>query len=241
MNSLNDALKEEANNLLKFDAIDAAEKITGDDYCDSQDTASLGMILMTSASQRKRAVFDLLSDTHFNINYGDFQKIAILAGFKIVLQENIPNPEQKDVFQIWWNDKGILMKSESYYLGKSEDVESRINSATIYYNWKPNADLLNPHRFVSSGSFDEHNEGMVLSGYHDVREGMKIKIGGLEQNGTFLKQWIRSPSVWLINYMESRGCMKKSRNGFDYQVINARRISLLPQHIQEAIRGEKLY
>ena len=239
MGLLNDSLKEMVQEVMSIDPLLEAEKITGQDYKASQDTTMLGFAIMQKVNQEKQALLTMLHDTHMRITYREFQDIAIHAGFIPIYQEDIPDPEYKNIFQMWWNkDKSILMRSESYF-GKSEEDRGSVNSAEIYYSWKPN-DNNDRGNYTSSGHFVDPNnpqnrldikwEACIWQGNHDVREGLNLIIERLSNHGTFMKTWVEFPFIWLLNYMEPK------KEGYNHKEITDKKISTFPKEIQQAMR-----
>ena len=72
----------------------------------------------------------------------------------------------------------------------------------------------------------------IWCGNHDAREAIKHKINGLAENGVFLKKWKEQPFLWLLHHGDTKD------EKYDYNALNAKRISKLPLDIQEIIKGK---
>lgn len=81
---------------------------------------------------------------------------------------------------------------------------------------------------------EDNNLRSVWSGHHDCREAIKHNINSLANDGDFLPVWKDTPFLWLINHGESE-------KNVDYKEINKRKIALLPQDIQDIIKGDEKY
>lgn len=73
----------------------------------------------------------------------------------------------------------------------------------------------------------------IWSGDHDCREALKFNINRLAENGTFLKKWKEQPFLWLLHYGDT------NNKDYDYKAINDSRIKMLPEDVQQMIKGEK--
>jgi len=128
-----------------------------------------------------------------------------------------------ETFYIFWDAKrGILLCFDTYGVN--------VNSGNFYYNWIPKD--RQAVKYKSSGSFEEHNDGMVWVGSHDCRNDIDINIRNLEENGEFVVPWIHRPFLWLLHYKD-----KKIETSGDFKEVNKRRIAMLPEDVQTAIRG----
>lgn len=78
----------------------------------------------------------------------------------------------------------------------------------------------------------KNNTVYIWSGDHDCREALKFNIERLLENGIFLKKWKKQPFLWLLHYMDSK------TPGYNHEQITKDRIALLPEYIQEIIKGE---
>jgi hypothetical protein len=201
------------------------------------------METIKEAVAEKSRVLSLLGDSHMRMRYKEFQKMVEEIGFVRLYREDIPtnkNEPYKNIFEIYWNaEKGCLLRCESYWGWESDN--SSVNSSEVYYCWKPN-DPKNAMSYTSSGGFVDPEspkgivtrdipwEKLVYEGHKDAREGLRRHLDKLENNGTFLKKWVKMPFLWLCNYMETKD------DGYDYQSLAAAKIRQFPKEVQEAIQ-----
>jgi len=135
-------------------------------------------------------------------------------------------------------NEGILVKFDSYW------DRTTVNSADMYYNWKPN-DIKTSFRCVSSGGFvntnpkdfnDPPNNQLIWGGYHDVRDSFEYKLNELRENGAFI-----SPSVGMNLYPFLTTFGDKDDNGkVDYYSKTEERLKKMPYFVFELTSYEKI-
>ncbi len=165
-------------------------------------------------------------DTTYGTNFDDAIKIFEGQGFLNIYEESFLDEERgiADSLKIFWRN-GILLVCESF-------EGFILNNAIIHYNWLPNSSLSGLSRFMDEGKFVEVSKGRkVLSGSHDMREGFMRKLTLLEENGTFLSEWIAEPVLWLANYVEER-----ENIGGDLKEIVWDKISSLPEEVRKSLK-----
>lgn len=203
--------QEEARRLLKFDALTAAEDMTGISYKEDETTSTLGFLLHMDNTEKKAKALRDLDDTPFPCPLEDYERIVESEGFWKIYEESFINSDNEDdkpdFFRIWWNElDGILLAYDTYWGGKS------VNGGSFYYNWRPN-DMKGRVRFTSSGQFvhvsGERNYGApddeyVWAGSHDCREAFRMKVNDLRNNGTFVKPWLHNSIFYMIHYMDTK-------------------------------------
>jgi len=69
----------------------------------------------------------------------------------------------------------------------------------------------------------------IWVGNHDCREALKFNISELQKNGTFVKQWVDTPFLWLLHYMDTKS------EGYDHEKITTERLNKLPKGVREAM------
>lgn len=67
---------------------------------------------------------------------------------------------------------------------------------------------------------------LVWVGDHDCREGLKLNITNMIDNGKFLTKWKERPFLYLLHHMD---------NNANHDQITKDRIAMLPDHVREAI------
>lgn len=230
--------REKLDELLNFDSLKEAEKISGKSYKKDVDTGKLGLGLMWANSEIKNVLLDKLGDSKFSNDAESYLEIVQSIGFEIVLQESFQRDDIVDQFYILWNDEySILMKFDTFTWGDDgswakagkEVPPPSVSSSTIYYNWKPTDWEKSFHLTSSGGMRKDENDEKVWVGDNSGVEAIKHKVSGLVDNGTFLKKWIERPFLWLLNSADS------DVEGYDYDAINEERIAKLPKHVRDAI------
>jgi hypothetical protein len=204
-------------NLLSVDPLGVAETLTGKSYKDDAGTMSLGFFLAGQHNASKLEALAAAGDTRHGITYDEFERLVLEHGFESILKENF----KSEVYQIFWHPEGLLLASESFH-------RTTLNTAKVYYNWKP-YDREIGYRVISSGHYTEN---LVWSGDHDAREGLFFNLDRLRENGSFLPVWEERPWLWLLNYTDSKV------DGYDHEAITASKIARFPEDIQASIKGE---
>lgn len=236
-------MTQEFDEILNFDAFTVAEKATGKSYKDDEETKLLGLHLFIQAAQRKKEELALRGDTYMSMTFVDFVRVTNDLGFTEIFSEQFTNrfhPEETEERKVFWKN-GILLTANSYH--------QSLNSAKVYYNWKPSSQPFPTqeeieqgagasHLFTSSGSWhgfaskhgsDTPWEKLVWSGDHDARDGLRNTLENLQSHGEFLGTWVHQPHLWFIN---------NDKESDDYQKINQAVIAQFPEEIQQAIKGK---
>lgn len=216
--------------LLRTDPLEEAERITGVSYKENESTVALGLLLTMDNSKRKEKELLSRGDTTFSNELDRYISIIEDYGFEQLL--NLPfegqsysgEPAPKERFFIYWHPEGLLLSFDTF-------ETTKVNSAKVQYNWKPNdGDAGNWWKLTSSGGV----RGDCWVGDHDAREALIHHMDALKAEGKFLNPWKEAPFMWLLHYMDTK------YEGYDYDAINKERIAMLPEEIQKAIRqGEK--
>jgi hypothetical protein len=206
--------------ILKRDALDETEKMTGSSYKDSPFTQQMAILNHLEAVAHREAAMLLTGDTAFSNKLDYYMKAASSIGFKKVLE--LPFAVKSDwderprieTYFIFWRD-GILLSFDTYN-------SDHVNGGHFYYNWKgPRGS------YLSSGHAVEND---IWVGDHDCREGLKFHIRQLEENGSFLPKWVERPFLWMLHHGDTA-----NDKVYDYESLNAKRIAMLPREVREAI------
>ena len=213
--------------LLAADALDMAEKITGNSYQEDEGTGFLGMALHMKLGEEKRKLLKEANDTCYGMKIGEFSAILIMNEFEKVL--TIPfmgtgygdEPVQEYLYFFWNKEKSILVRFDTF--GGS------VNSSTAYFNWYE-YEGQSHYMPINGGGKDKRFLGTSI----DTREGFIRYIERMEMAGEFLKEWIENPFLWLLHYMDTK------EEGYDYKAINAERIIQLPGDVLDAMGHNKL-
>ena len=225
----------EFDDLLHFDAIDAAEKITGKSFINDVETRELIVKLTREHNESIRDELFLRDDTHRRTPYLDYINIVLSLGFgQIWTRSWVGSMDYDDDGKqlgrsteeqhVFWRGDGILISIDSYH--------EMTNSAHMWYNWKPNS-RKQAHKYTSSGHFfRDSSDELIWSGSHSPTDGLRHTISQLEGNGSFLPVWLDAPFLWLLNGDEAN---QDSRSDA-YKEFNAQHSSHFPQHVKRAIK-----
>ena len=215
---------QELGEMLRFDPLHEAEKLTGESYKQSDVTSSLGLLMSIEHNKKLREALESQDDTVLLNQLDNYVRIITEEGFESVLTiPFIGNNKADESLNIYWHRDGILLVFDTY------DTD-RVNGGKYLYNWVPD-DWSTRCRYTSSGGLETHEGQDVWCGSHDCREALRHNIRQLRDNGEFLSTWIRQPFIWLLHYMDTK------EEGYDYEEINQQRIAMLPQYVQDAISG----
>ena len=234
--------------LLHNDPLANAEKITNKSYKDDESTVNLGLMMSIHDNMVKDKALKAIGDTVFTMDWFAYCEMIETFGFGLMLNEASPDG---DSFRIYYHEKdGILLSTDSF--------QGNRNSATAYYNWKPNTrpkeewkdpnvgEFINFREFVSSGGFhhlhkdrielpedvtDETWKDVIWSGDHDAREALDFNMRMLRENGAFVPVWKKCPFLWLLGHWEKKAT-------YDYDDIREARVKNLPEWVQENIKGD---
>lgn len=209
------------DDVLNFDALDTADKMTGESYKDNKDTARLGFAMFMENNKRKENMLQEMNDTYFNMSYAELLDMLESRGFERIFEEEF---EGGNIHCIHWRD-GILLNSTSY---RWSDEKVSVNDIKAYFNYEVE-DTSVPFSMPLSGCFDrdQYDRGnYVFVGNMDAREGFFYRLEEMEKKGTFRKIWTSRPVVMdLMNFAEAKG----GNNEWDYRVAD------LPESVRDAI------
>jgi len=223
MNIKNTNIDEKSiSDMLSFDGLAEAERITGQDYKTSDVTSFLGMGLARDNNQKLSAALELKDDTVFTNQLDNYVRIITDEGFESVLTVPfVGNNDSDESLNIYWHSDGILLVFDTY------DTE-RVNGGKFLYNWIPD-DRSTMYRYTSSGGLATSDGQDVWCGSHDCRQALRHNIKRLRDNGTFLSQWISTPFLWLLHHGDVKN------DDYDYKEINKQRSAMLPEDVQRSI------
>ncbi len=208
----------ETEKLLSFDALHAAEQITGASYKDDKGTMALGFSLLQAASAEKERVLAAADDTSMRTPFTRTLEIYLSEGFTVVYKTKFPSIGPgggEDAWLILWHPEGLLATLESY--------GPATNSSKIYFNVKAPE---SGRSLLWSGCYSRGH----FVGDMDVREGLRHRLRQLRELGT-ARPWVERPFLWLLTYNDSKV------DGYDHNALNEQRIAQLPADVQAAIRG----
>ena len=219
------------NDMLKFDGLAEAEKLTGKSYKDDKDTMGLGMALHMLHGQQVKDELALRDDTYYSIPFSDALAIYYDLGFVDAYSTTYELRGEVNSHIVLVHSDGIIMNITSY--------GSTLNSATMYYNWEHEAPVdgeRHPMQYVESGHYisspyDAPERRWVWSGSHDARVGIRHSLDRLRSNGKFLPIWEEKPFIWFLNPADER------KDSDTYKAVNERVIAAMTPAVQEMING----
>jgi hypothetical protein len=234
---------ESLKEILSFDGIAAAEKITGasykDETPDGEATMALGMLLHMDSSERKRKILKERNDTHFGITFLETVKLLNNMGFAKVYEEKFGSisysgePTVKETFMVLWSEKGVLVTIDSYN-GRS------LNSGEAYFNYESddyhNLSGCSNGPIILDSSSPDRNKWTYSKAREcslDIREGFKYRIESMSENGKFLNPWQGVGFLWLLNYREPK------IEGYNYKQITYNKLKQIPAKVITAMFGSE--
>jgi len=218
--------KEKLKNLLNFDALDSAEKITGKSYKEDKATESLGMLLHMTGVAESRAALQASRDTWHGMPLNKYLEVVKEIGFEQVYKVDFHShsSEKTETFFVFFSPgKGLLLCFDTY-------GTDHVNGGHVYFNLKRNSAEDWPN-FGFSGGVAESDQN-VLVGSVDCREGLRFNVEEMEKSGKLLPKWIERPHLWLLHH----GDTHDKEYEFDrYDKIIEERINLLPESVRASI------
>lgn len=223
-------MNKELKDLLNFDSLSTAEKITGRSYKEHEDVVGLGILLLHDNARRKETLLRAIDDSLFSNKLSDYERIIAAEGFEKVsevpfeLKESYdPEPRQEKFFIYWKKSEGLLLCFDSY---RSDSV----NGGRVYFNLEVPEYI--GYGIPYSGSYMRRDDDRkILTGEIDCREAIRTRLGGLRELGKFLPVWEEQKFMWLLHYGDTRN------EGYNHKEITRQRIAQLPEDVQKALRA----
>ncbi len=225
--------------MLKFDALDVAEQVTGKSYKEDKVTESLGVGLHLLHVQEKRQALEEAGDTHYSSSIEWYQMVATGLGFMTMYEETFKckTSKQEETKYICYRERGGILLVWDTYRGNA-------NNSHFYYNWEPKPEVEH-YEYTSSGSWvniEGEDELRVWAGNHHAIEALKFNLLGLEQTGKFITPYIEDPMLpWLTNREEYDSLQSLP---FDKMInechkITAEKLKKTPRVIQDIFKISK--
>lgn len=209
--------------ILKFDVVHEVEKFTGTRVAGGgDDVALLALAVSFDHGERKRRALQEVGDTYYGMPIAEYRAIVESYGFEMVLETPFDGSGGEETHFIYAHRDGLLLSVDTYR-GK------RVNGGNVYYTWKSSPGIKDRHELTSSGRWLDRDRYTIWQGYHDCREAIVYHLDALRTAGTFLSTWPQEQFIWLLHYMDTEA------EGYDYEAINAERISRLPEWVQRMI------
>lgn len=216
--------------ILDFDPLAHAEKMTGSSYKDDKVTSGFGLLMHMEKGRIVEEALKNGGDTHFATTAAECVEIVKQEDFEIVGQvdfvdrrgsKDVPSPE---VLYFFWHRRDAILgvMNTITWSGK----EQKVNSFKIFFNWKSfSGSWLN-------GCSCHYTKDHVGIADKDVREGFRLSLRELRSSGKFINPWVEIPHLWLIHYGEEDKTGGYSPERWErYKAINRERLQALPQHV----------
>lgn len=217
---------ENLKEILEFDGLYEAEKLTGKSYKTDKLTESIGILASIENSQSKNEILKANNDSNRDTTITEMIRYMEELGFTKLYSKTINYKERNELYEkvtqyYYWNyKKFVLAVFESYPPYNSDDYG--INSAKMYYAVKaPYENLIGKK---SSGCYDSENG--VWNGDHDIRDAFKFKFNELDKAGEFVP-WTGKNFLWLCTYVET------NQDNYDSDEIREEVLS----HLQEDVKS----
>jgi hypothetical protein len=163
---------EDIKQVLDFDALHDAEKLTGKSYKDDKLTESIGFLNHITHANLKEDMLNQLGDSTLRNTESDYLKIVESIGFETLLIEPFTGSSgtSERMYIMWHDEYSILLKFDTYsYIDDGSWAKSgkevpppSINGGSFYYNWSPN-NMDNRHANTSSGGMVDNEFGILFN------------------------------------------------------------------------------
>lgn len=182
--------------MLEFDPLAHAERAFGNkhwsEFSDDEMMASMGLTFLHN--DRKDKMLKEVHDTHFSMDWNEFEKIVTSNGFKIGYEEKFPYEDHYEKAVIFYREDGLLIWATSFWNMTS------VNGGKIYGEIKL-SDKSNRSKIpsCSNGFYDFENNKLHFD--KDIREGLIWFINQMKQYGELVPQWEENNKfLWFLNF-----------------------------------------
>lgn len=224
--------------LLRYDPIAEAEKITGKSHWSnfSEDDNMLALLMNMQHANRKEDVLKNSKDTYFSMSWDYLINVLAGNGFKLGTEWNFIDDQWERINNekavIYYREDGVVVYAESYNNGTS------VNGGNCYYEleMKENTDKNEFYCLIHTGCWYGENK---IENELDIREGLIHELKKAELHGNFIKKWKNRKHLWILDYMESKN--KISHNdkyevwNKQYEEITKEHISHCPKELQDIV------
>jgi len=182
-----------------------------------------------------------LDDTPFSCPADTYLRVVQEEGFQIIYQDNWTGKRRyeqeahSETHYVLWHDDGLLLNYDTHH--------GHRNAGNVYFNWKSNnQEDLWPGIGISGGlevpkgmdRMTAPREHLFFCGHMDSREAIRYKLNRLRREGSFIKQWMHSPTPYLTAYWHWPDD-NAPRPLFDIDGHNAKITHHFPEHVRKAI------
>jgi hypothetical protein len=212
-------MNKELDDLLKYDSLAEAEKVTGKYSGASESTVLLGMALGYDKNKKLEAMLQSSDDTGFSETKMDYLAKLSRFGFEQIYEESFKEGGRDETLNAMFHFQySILLIFDTY--------NGNVNSGKFYYHWKPKGESF-PYHITSSGGYVDM-DNKIWSGNHDCREAVKHNINNLLEYGEFVA-WVQQPFIWFLHYGDTK------TKDYDYKGLTRSRLAKLPEKVRQAI------
>lgn len=161
---------EETDKVLKFDALQAANDLTGGDYKEDAVTQSLGFLLHLSSGKNQDDLMKGNKDSYRGMSFIDYLALVKSLGFMEIyskpFQYEFGTTKITEQFKVFWRN-GILLVVDSW--------NGKLNSAKIYFQYKKKLNPVMEGSLDSGGGWsskskDDFNKNCDIPILHPLRE-----------------------------------------------------------------------
>lgn len=217
------------DDMLTFDPLDTAERMTGARYTDDPSTAELGFAMHIMHAQNKRGELALRQDSYYGISMTEFLDIVRGQGFEQVWEQKFK--DGVETRYIFWKN-GLLLYTESYTSGEKTTVSNAKMYLNVEFPWKDRTPWRMPLSGHLNGPAYDDEQRYIWVGDIDVREAFVHHLAKIETFGKPLPVWVERPFLWLITHEQTRD------EDYDFKALNAEVIDALPAHVREVLGPE---
>lgn len=212
--------------VIAVDPLASAELFTGSTVEDSSLGFMAGIAMIQGKASTMRRLLRERGDVWDGMPVGEYRAVVEGYGFELALELPFSHTdpwgkERAETLFIYAHPDGLLLKFDTY-------EGERVNSGNVYYCWE--GELPAGELITSSGHWLKPDY-RVWAGDHDCREAVLFNLDRLRSHGSFVSPWPARPSLWLLNYSDTK------QAGCDYAAINDERIAMLPDWVQNFIGG----
>lgn len=191
--------RESLQKLFKKDLNEYIEKTFGKDHDKNPIAVILKTMFLQQHDEYINQILMMNEDTVLADEVKRYIPIAIKLGFDPTVSYEftglVKNEPTKETIDILWDKKnGILLKVESFNT-------IYVKKAQLFFNWQPNnSGEYNPD-IMQDGHYTPNG---IWIGEHDVAVALKYKFILLQENGTFINPWIKTPYMSFKGYSENK-------------------------------------
>jgi hypothetical protein len=221
MNLGADSHEKSSREMLNFDPLDNAKRITGMDLSDGE-TAVIGLILFEEMRERKRALLSELCDSRWGMPWQGFQEVLDDTDFEVISSYEIPIDTGCQIFNLQYiiaadcNRKLLLLAS-----GCTLNEKENLNSAVIYGTIDGELPLAGGTRIPVGDT-----QWAVQYG---VEDGLKLKIQELDELGLRFTDWLPGKESSLRSFIGERSVLSTQELAISERAI----IASLPDRVRE--------